>query len=123
MISDSLTILFEDQEHRRLHYVLLAFGFSFEVRPPDCRIGLLYRHPRKQLEVELSVSDGECRAATYDLTKKRGERIVTDESYTGFEWDWLEDAPNEAEFLRRELHILVHVRPKSMTQTTTKKDY
>jgi hypothetical protein len=120
ILVDKITVVFADQSHHRLHQVLMAFGFSFEITPPDYKAGLLYRHPSKQLEVELSISEDEYRAVTHDLKKELGERIPTEESYTAFEWEWMDDATDEAEYLRRELHILVHVRPHSLTQIPTK---
>lgn len=121
LLARKITVGFESARHRILHDVLHSFGFSCEVIMPEMRIGRVYRLRHKTLEVELAPgADDELQAVTKDLTKPQGEQINTEDSFTQLEQEWLEQIDDEAEYLRRELYILIQIRPMSMIRPPAK---
>jgi hypothetical protein len=111
----AIKVFFTSQGHERLHTVLLAAGFHFEVTP-DMRVTSRYRHPDKPYQVELREADEEVWAEVSNLDPAN-KRILSDQDYSVNEWEWLDQAgDDEAEFLRRELHILIRVRPNYLVR-------
>lgn len=81
-----------------LHQLLVESGFSFEVAS-DLVVGLEYKHPSKPISVLLKEVDGELE---YVCLKPDGS-AYEESDYTDSEADWINDAPDEVERLRREL--------------------
>jgi len=100
-------------EHQEYHRILHDRGFTCEVRA-TLRVGRKYEHPTKPVVVWIEEGDA------YLMPKVfyRGE-VQTDREYSVKEWEWLSRQPStpegERETLRRELHVLLDIRPRVMT--------
>jgi len=102
--SDYGDLHFENSLHRRFYRMLMHYEFTV-VDASDINAGHEYMHPRKPIRVILKLVDGDleyfCQPIGFG-------------DYNQAEWKWITSAPDLAESLRRELHILVKVRPRSM---------
>lgn len=114
--TETLVVRFENDHHKNLHQVLLDAGFIFQVTG-DLQIGRHYANPKKSIEVTLE--DGDEEAPWLECKVSVRGHILTDKDYSKVEWDWMTAGPDTAdnaiEMLRRELHILINIRPHYMT--------
>jgi len=112
-LTEVWTVAFESDEHLRYHQILHDRGFGCEVSA-GLKIGRKYKHPTKSVVVRIEEGDD------YLVPKVfyRGEVQVA-EDYSLKEWEWLSRQPStpegERETLRRELHVLLDIRPRVMT--------
>jgi hypothetical protein len=113
---ESLVVRFENEHHHNLHRVLLDAGFTFEVTNL-LQVGRRYTHPKKPIEVLLE-EDPEDREDFLDCKVFFQGKVQVDRDYSKAEWEWFTGQPDTpdgvVEALRRELHILINVRPHYM---------
>ena len=112
---EMVMLRFEDDLHKRLHNVLMDYKFSFTVNH-DLTVGRIYNHDKKPIRVRLQEGDDHLEFRALDTTK---DEIITDEYYTRAEFAWLthglgDDEDSEVELLRRELEIIINIRPHTM---------
>jgi len=116
MTTEMIVVRFVNERHQQFHRILLEHDFSFEV-DRDLRVGLRYRHPVKPVIVELRGADED------DLEpvciKPDGDVYYTGD-FSKTEFDWIfEQVNDDFDSLRRELHVLLKVRPKSLNTMIT----
>lgn len=123
-ISETLTVSYEDAEHKRYADLLMRYGFVFQVEAPSMRVGLVFIHPVKNhrvylergedgsLEPKLSIFHG--RSTDYP-SRNDFDVPMHPLHYSDFEWRALQqDDPDDFTVLERELHIWFKVRPHSL---------
>ena len=76
----------------------------------DLVVGHEYGHPEKSVRVVLKIVDGDLE---YHCLKPNGE-MYDEMAFTIGEREWIDDTTDLAESLRRELNILIRVRPNYM---------
>ncbi len=80
----------------------------------DLKVGRTYTHPTKPLRVLLEDGDDYLQVKVL-----WNGNVQTDREYSIAEWQWLSSPPStpegDREMLRRELHILLDIRPRVMT--------
>lgn len=114
--TETWVVRFEDHHHHNLHQVLQGAGFTFELNS-DFQVGRRYVHPKKLIEVWLEM-DPEDDTDFLDCKVMFRNQVQTHEDYSEAEWNWFNqpDTPDGVvEQLRRELHILINIRPHYMS--------
>src|SRR5882672_10504465 len=106
----SVTLRFHSILHLKLHQVLVSYQFRFTIHGD--KVGFEYHHADKGIGVLLTPVDDDLE---YGCLKPDGREVYSHDDYNKLEWEWLSEPhlPVE-EALRRELHILVMVRPALM---------
>jgi len=118
--TETLVVQFENKHHQNLHRVLMDAGFTFGV-DANLHIGRRYVHPKKPIKITLQEDGGndETDQEWLDCKVEYQGDIQVAEKYSVAEWNWLTSVPNtpdgEVEMLKRELHILLNMRPRFMT--------
>jgi hypothetical protein len=94
--------------HQKLHDVLGDFGFDFQVSSSNYMVGFEYRHPDKRVTVVLAVEDDELGY----VCCKPDQTAYAAQDYNRPEWHYISATGiSEEERLRRDLHVLIKVRP------------
>jgi hypothetical protein len=118
---------YDSPEHRTYCDLLREYGFS-SIIDRNYNVGFQFFNPRHGVIVILDVEDSN----TYEpkiLKLKDNKKwhsvpvphIVdffapTEQDYTEFEWAWINEMPSSVETLRRELYILLRVRPDTLAR-------
>ena len=100
---------FDNTLHRDCYRILMEYGFA-PVVTSDLIVGHEYAHPDKPVRVVLKVVDGDLE---YYCLKPNGE-TYDEMAFSIGEREWINESTDLSENLRRELNILIRVRPKFM---------
>ena len=118
MLTEYVELRFVNERHQQFHRILLEHDFSFEVGP-DLKIGFRYKHPVKPVSVEIRGADTEDGVMEPICLKPNGDVYYTGD-FSQAEFDWIfEQVADDFDSLRRELHVLLRVRPKSLNTMIT----
>ena len=115
-------LTFESPQHMLLHNICLDHDFAFKVNA-DLAVGRRYVHHKSPLEVLLLEGEGKQGKDEYEYRVSRlaaggdPHYILTDRDYSMLEWQWMTNPDDTAEMLRKELHILLRVRPHYLAST------
>lgn len=109
-----IILRFTSPLHLKLHRVLIDHGFGFTVAA-DYLVGFEYHNEVKSVGVLLTPVDNDME---YGCLKPDGREVYSEDDYSRVEWTWISEPQIDIEeALRRELHILLHVRPALMYQS------
>jgi hypothetical protein len=108
-LTQDITLRFRSVLHMKLHQVLMGYDFAFTVNA-DRLVGFEYNCPT--LGVLLTLVDNDLE---YACLKPDGLQVYSETDYSRVEWAWISE-PNLPieDALRRELHVLLKVRPALM---------
>lgn len=116
----TIELRFKTELQYRLHNVLVAEQFRFTVNP-DLTVGPVYDHARKPVRIEILEGDSgeEIEIHSFNMLDPAKPKLnLFDEAYTAAEFKWMTDVPEgddgQVEYLRRDLEILLRVRPRTM---------
>lgn len=115
--TEAVILRFASDLHQKLHDVLLDFDFGFQVNA-DYVVGFEYRHPSKPVSVLLTPIDEDEEGKSlspggfeYACLKPDGSAYGPND-YTPTEWGYIsENDVDEDEALRRDLRVLITIRP------------
>ena len=118
--TETMVVRFEDEHHYNLHRLLTDAGCTFQVTR-DLQVGRYYKHPKKPIEVLLE-EGGDEDSPWLEFKVLYRDKVQTDDDYSEAEWKWMTNVganspETDLEVLRRELHILINIRPHIMTHT------
>jgi hypothetical protein len=111
--TETMVVRFEGDDHYEFHQILIEHGFDFYVHH-DLRIGENYRHPTKPVLVDLRRADHPDDGYDVVCMKPNGD-VYLEADYSDMEQRWIFDRSiSDHDALRRELHVLIKVRPRSL---------